>query len=71
MRDGIGQLRQLRGGRRAGTVQARLALGLLDVLLIHAIKPQHMKVDIQVERAAEALDQRHCPARRVGAVNAL
>jgi len=70
VRLGHGQVRELRGGRRAGAVQARFALWLLDVLT-HAIEPQQVDVDIQAERAAEALDQRHCTALRVGAVNAL
>ena len=43
-RDGAGQLRQLRARRRAGAAQARLALRLLHVRLVHAIKPQHVKV---------------------------
>ena len=30
VRDGVGQVRQLRGGRRAGAMQARFALWLLD-----------------------------------------
>ena len=37
VRDLAGQLRQLRGRRRAGAMQARFALWLLDVL-VHAIK---------------------------------
>jgi len=56
VRDRAGQVLHLRGGRRAGAMQARFALGLLDVL-IHVIEPQHVEVDVQVERAAEALDQ--------------
>ncbi len=50
-------------------MQARFALWLLDVL-IHAIEPQHVKVDVHVERAAEALDQRHRAALRAGAFDA-
>jgi hypothetical protein len=30
---------------------------------IHAIQKQHVKVDVQVQRRAEALDQRHGPGR--------
>jgi len=69
VRDLAGQLSQLRGGWRTGAMQARFALWLLDVL-VHAVEPQHVKVDIQVERAAEALDQRHRAALRRGAVDA-
>jgi hypothetical protein len=69
VRDLVSQVRQLRGGRRAGAMQARLALWLFDVLR-HAIEPQHMKVDIKVERAAKALDQRHRAALRAGALDA-
>ena len=68
VRNLAGQERQLRGRRRAGSAQARFALRLLDVLLIHAVEPQHVKVDIEVERAAEALDQRHRAALRAGRV---
>jgi len=50
-------------------MQARFALRLLDVLL-HAIEPQQMKVDIQVERAAEAPDQRHRAALRCAPLDA-
>lgn len=70
VRNLISQARQLRGGRRAGAAQARLVLRLLDILLLHAVEPQQVKVDIQVEPAAEALHQRYSPAPRAGAVNA-
>jgi len=52
VRDLVSQVRQLRGGRRTGAMQAQLALWLFDVL-VYAVEPQHVKVDIEVERAAE------------------
>ena len=67
MRDRAGQLHQLRAGRRAGAVQARLALRMLDVLLVHTVEPQHVEMHIEVECAAEALDQGHRAALRAGA----
>ena len=38
--------------------------------LAHAVEPQHVKVDIEVERAAKALDQRHRAALRCGPFDA-
>ncbi len=62
MRDGVGDLRQLRRG--GGAAQARLAPRGLDVRVVHAVEPQHVEVNIQVQRAAEALDQGHHAALR-------
>ena len=55
MRDGVRQRRQLRGGRGAGAMQARLALRLLDVL-IHAVE--------QAQRQRPAIGARPGAARR-------
>ncbi|CRN69255.1 hypothetical protein PAERUG_P42_1_London_26_VIM_2_10_12_00013 [Pseudomonas aeruginosa] len=68
MRDGVGELRQLRRG--GGAAQARLAPRGLDVRVVHAVEPQHVEVNIQVQRAAEALDQGHRTALRAGVVDA-
>jgi len=68
MRDGVGELRQLRRG--GGAAQARLAPRGLDVRVVHAVEPQHVEVNIQVQRAAEALDQGHRTALGAGAVDA-
>ncbi len=70
MRDGVGELRQLRRGGGTGAAQARLAPRGLDVRVVHAVEPQHVEVNIQVQRAAEALDQGHHAALRAGAVDA-
>ena len=64
MRDGVGDLRQLRRCGRTGAAQARLAPRGLDVRVVHAVEPQHVEVNIQVQRAAEALDQGHHAALR-------
>lgn len=64
MRDGVGELRQLRRGGGTGAAQARLAPRRLDVRVVHAVEPQHVEVNIQVQRAAEALDQGHRTALR-------
>lgn len=34
---------------------------------IHPVQKQHVKVDVQVQRRTEALDQRHGPGRGAGA----
>ena len=62
MRDGVGELRQLRRG--GGAAQARLAPRGLDVRVVHAVEPQHVEVDVEIQRAAEALDQGHHAALR-------
>ncbi len=64
MRDGVGQFRQLRRCGRTGAVQARLALRTLGGVLVHAVEPQHVEVDVEIQRAAEALDQGHHAALR-------
>ena len=38
--------------------------------LVHAVEHQHVKVDVEVKRAAEALDQRHRAALRASALDA-
>ncbi len=70
MRDGVGQFRQLRRCGRTGAVQARLALRTLGGVLVHAVEPQHVEVDVEIQRAAEALDQGHRTALGAGAVDA-
>ncbi len=49
---------------RTGAVQARLALRTLGGVLVHAVEPQHVEVDVEIQRAAEALDQGHHAALR-------
>ena len=70
VRDGSCQLGQLRGGGRTGAVQAQFAPRQLGGFHVHAVEPQHVEVDVQVQRAAETLDQRHRAALGAGAVDA-
>jgi hypothetical protein len=44
MRDGVGELRQLRRGGGTGAAQARLAPRGLDVRVVHAVEPQQTAV---------------------------
>jgi len=51
-RQGLGQSGQLGAGRRLHPAEPQCAVGTLD---LHPVEEQHVEVD--VERAAEALDQ--------------
>ena len=57
-----GQRLELRGGRCPDAVKAERSVRALDV---DAVEQEHMEVHVQVQRAAEALDQGHRPSPRV------
>ena len=60
VRERGGQGVQLGARRRRHAAKAQRAVGTLDV---NAVEDKHVEVHIEVQRAAEALDQRHraCP----------
>jgi hypothetical protein len=48
MREGVGELRQLRRAGRTGAAQARLALRELDVRAVYAVEPKHVERSIAI-----------------------
>ena len=52
--DGVRQLRELLSGGRLDPAKPGSPIGTVDV---HPIEEQHVKVDIQIERRAKALDE--------------
>lgn len=70
MRDPADQRREFAGTWRTGAVQPRFALRLRVVRRVHPVQPQHVEMHVEIERAAEALDQRDRTAARVGPLDA-
>lgn len=65
MGDCARQLGELLTGRRLHPLEPGTSIGIVD---IHAIQEQHVKVDVRIQRTAEALDEgdRTRTDRRVG-----
>ncbi len=64
MRAHAGQLRQLRGRRRAGALQAQFARRWLDVSRVSALESQHVEVEVDVPAPRDASVSAARPLRR-------